>query len=267
MQDATRAGYHLVLKPNDAETVYSLAIHLRTLLSELPPRGRLLHIAHSGGAILTYLAAKHHLTYSETSRIDVVTFGPGRSITRKYFQGRLVNYYATNDPVVLLDKRAGTLIRKQAEYSRWISQNLSLNTSYFSVRDAKHNTTFTFISAIANHPILDHSMEGPTYRLGMEIEAANYRQRLEQLVEDTLREKSRQENWIRIARKTSAKMTGIHHFWDRVSLSNTIRFVRKYSANISNMHHFFENVSTSFEQFKPSLSVGKIIPLSQDINY
>ncbi len=101
-----------MVKPTEAETAYNLALHLRGILSEITPHGRVLHIAHSGGAILTYLAAKHHLNSNETSRIDVITLGPGRSITRKYFKGgRLVNYYAKNDPVVLLDRRAGWLIK------------------------------------------------------------------------------------------------------------------------------------------------------------
>jgi hypothetical protein len=41
-----------------------------------------------------------------------VTFGGGRSITRKYFRS-VVNYYATNDPLVRIDSRAGSLFRKR----------------------------------------------------------------------------------------------------------------------------------------------------------
>lgn len=177
-----------MVKPSDAETAYNLALHLRGILSEINPHGRVLHIAHSGGAILTYLAAKYHLNYNETSRIDVITLGPGRSITRKYFKGgRLVNYYSKNDPVVLLDRRAGWLIKSGATAAaaaagkskvlNWISDRLMKNTSYFTVRDAKHNTSFTFLDAILNHPILDHSMNGPTYRIALEMEAAEFRRR------------------------------------------------------------------------------------------
>jgi len=234
----------LVLRPNDLEVANGLASHLRSILSEIPPGGRLLHIAHSAGALLTYLAAKYHLNYNETSRIDIVTFGPARSITRKYFQGRLVNYYATNDPVVLLDKRAGHLIRKINSAHRWVSERWMLNTSYYNVRDAKHNTSFVFLTAIANNPILDHSMEGPTYRVALEIEAADFHRRLEEMASSKSRKEASERDFIRKLRKTSARITGFHHFWDRVSFYESVRAIRKYAANLSSTHHFFDNVST-----------------------
>ena len=55
------------------------------------------------GAIITYLAARYHLTLSERQQIDVITLGGGRSITHKYFKGRIVNYYSSNDPLVIVD--------------------------------------------------------------------------------------------------------------------------------------------------------------------
>lgn len=97
-----------------------------------------------------------------------------------------MNYYAKNDPVVMLDRRAGWLIKNGARAAaaagkskvlNWISDRLMKNTSYFTVRDAKHNTSFTFLDAILNHPILDHSMNGPTYRIALEMEAAEFRRR------------------------------------------------------------------------------------------
>ena len=97
----------------------------------------------------------------------------------------MVNYYAKNDPVVLLDRHAGWLIKSgsttaangKGKVLNWISDRLMKNTSYFTVRDAKHNTSFTFLDAILNHPILDHSMNGPTYRIALEMEAAEFRKR------------------------------------------------------------------------------------------
>jgi len=238
------------LRPNDLEVANGLASHLRSILSEIPPGGRLLHIAHSAGALLTYLAAKYHLNYNETSRIDIVTFGPARSITRKYFQGRLVNYYATNDPVVLLDKRAGHLIRKINSAHRWVSERWMLNTSYYNVRDAKHNTSFVFLTAIANNPILDHSMEGPTYRVALEIEAADFHRRLEEMASSKSRKEASERDFIRKLRKTSARITGFHHFWDRVSFYESVRAIRKYAANLSSTHHFFDNVSITNSQLQ-----------------
>ena len=81
--DASRAGLELFTKPGDLFIAKGLAAHLRRALRDVGARGRVLHLAHSGGAIMTYLAAKHHLRREETARIDLVTFGGGRSITRK----------------------------------------------------------------------------------------------------------------------------------------------------------------------------------------
>jgi hypothetical protein len=79
----------------------SCTIHISSTLL----LGRILHIAHSGGAIITYLAAKYHLSSEERSKIDVVTLGAGRSLTRKYFSGKVINYYTRNDPCLLIDQR------------------------------------------------------------------------------------------------------------------------------------------------------------------
>ena len=111
--DATRAGYELVRSPADARMACNLTSHLRMALEVVGPKGRVLHIAHSGGAILTYLSAKFHLTAEERQRIDVITMGAGRSITRKYFPGgRVVNYYANNDPCLFVENRAKTLLKR-----------------------------------------------------------------------------------------------------------------------------------------------------------
>ena len=111
VKDALKAGYILAFRPKEIDLALNLTIHLRTLLDEVKPHGRVLHIAHSAGAIITYLSAKYHLTNEEKSRIDVITFGGGRSLTRKHFPGKLINYYSQNDPLVLIDSRAGKLFR------------------------------------------------------------------------------------------------------------------------------------------------------------
>ena len=85
---------------------------------------------------MTYLCAKYHLTREETDRIDVATFGGGRSITRKYFSGRVVNYYALNDPLVLIDKRANQLAR-QANASSARSATASTTPPSCSSRGAR----------------------------------------------------------------------------------------------------------------------------------
>ena len=242
LYDATQAGYELLRSPADSATVSKLAMHLRGLLATLEPPGRVLHLAHSGGAIITYLAAKHRLTREETDRIDVATFGGARSITRKYFRGRTVNYYARNDPLLVLDRRANSLVKR------------ATNGSFDEVYYQKYNTSFIFMLGVANNPILDHSMEGPTYLMALRREAI-WRRRREYLlgVESALMH----EVWFRSLRKTAANMTGMHHFWGKVaqksklateaaasslsfsSVDGFVRKIRKGAAKYSGYHGFF----------------------------
>jgi len=230
IQDAARAGYELVRRPNDLELAKRLAEHLRSALGEVGPTGRVLHLAHSGGAILTYLAAKYHLTTQETDRIDLATFGGGRSMTRKYFKGRVVNYYARNDPLTMVDGRAGALMRH--------AKKTDNNTFYTEVRDRKHNTTFVYLHGIADNPLVDHSMFGPTYERALRMEAENFRARLLRLnAAVTVVEAS----WLRRARKRTAKMTGMRHFWGNSAavVQANVRVVRKRAARVTNKRGFF----------------------------
>lgn len=226
VKDATRAGIDLVMRPSDQDLAKGLANHLRLALNDVEPKGRVLHLAHSGGAILTYLAAKHHLTTQETSRIDIVTFGAGKSITRKYFKGRVYNYYARNDPLTIVDKRTNQLIKRVR------------NHTYHEIRDHKHNTTFVFLAPQANHPIVDHSMLGPTYRYAMALEAEQFKDRLKMF----LMLKAKEKDVIRLLRKQAANATGFHHFWDWQvygASANMFRRVRKFSANVTKKRGYF----------------------------
>ena len=211
--------------------------------------GRVLHLAHSGGAIMTYLAARYHLTEQETSRIDIATFGGGRSITRKYFKGgRIVNYYSQNDPLLLVDQRASLLSKLLNDTTKRTVSSDGMNTSYNEIRDIKHNTTFIFLGGLLNNSILDHGMEGPTYVCALRLEAYHHKKRMAQL--STFQEI--QKHRFRLVRKESARITGIHHFWDTIPYS--FRSIRKRSANITNSHRFFRvlekdywnSTSTSF---------------------
>jgi hypothetical protein len=240
VQDAARAGYELVRRPNDLDLAKRLAEHLRRVLQEVGPSGRVLHLAHSGGAILTYLAAKYHLTSQETDRIDLATFGGGRSITRKYFKGRIVNYYSRNDPLTLVDGRAGALMKhalsRAAVGGGKGQQQLQLQSH--EVRDRKYNTTFVFLPGIADNPLIDHSMFGPTYERALRIEAANFRQRLSKMTAAVTVAEAR---WLRKLRKSVAKTTGLHHFWGNsaANVQAYVRVVRKQSAKITKKRGYF----------------------------
>lgn len=242
IKDATKAGYELIRRPADTDTVLRLAEHFRSMLDAMGPSDRILHLAHSGGAIITYLCAKHHLLKNETDRIDVTTFGGGRSITRKYFSGRIVNYYARNDPLLFVDMRANALLKRAA------------NESFHEVIYTKHNTTFVFVEGKSNNPVLDHSMEGVTYLTALEREA-QLRRRREYLMyfEQAVFPKQA----IRTLRKLAANMTGQHHFFSRgfsasSSISSwswmkgsahwdngTLRALRKAAARLTGRRYFF----------------------------
>ena len=262
VSDATKAGFELALKRNDVATAKLLAEHLKGILHELGHKGRILHLAHSGGAILTYLAAKHHLNSTEKSRIDVATFGGGRSITRKYFNGRIVNYYAKNDPLLLLDGRAAKLMKVAVDNNTYYSNNPISgvnaswsNISYSQVWDRKHNTSFIYLQALANNPLSDHSMEGPTYRLALQMEAEVFKTRVIEMVAlDAM-----QNDWLRLLRKQAANVTGYRYFWsdplfsirnkqkkaDPIKASNgeiiarKILQFRKISAKFTGIHGIF----------------------------
>ncbi|CAM9283951.1 unnamed protein product, partial [Phaeothamnion confervicola] len=223
LADASRAGYHLMRRPADDEVVRGLAGHLQQALADVGPRGRVLHLAHSGGALLTYLAAKHHLASDETARIDVLAFGGARSITRKYFGGRTVNYYARNDPLVFVDRRAAGLMKH------------AVNQTYQEVMYAKHNTTFVFLAGRANNALVDHSLEGPTYMAALEREAAFYRRRY-------FGSPGPLTTWgydmspLRRLRKLLARQSGLHHLLDG---SAGLRAARKRAAAATGLHGFF----------------------------
>ena len=232
VKDAAKAGYELVRRPNDLGLAKKLAEHLRSVLKEVGPSGRVLHLAHSGGAILTYLAAKYHLTSQETDRIDLATFGGGRSITRKYFKGRIVNYYSRNDPLTLVDGRAGALMK------------FAKNSTYCEVRDRKHNTTFIYLQGLAGDPLRDHSMFGPTYVMALRLEAANFRHRLSLM---TTAIATAEANWVRKMRKSTARVTGLRHFWGNsaANVQSTIRDVRKKAAKTTKRRGFFSGKGLS----------------------
>lgn len=250
VKDATKAGFELVLRPNDLELAKNLAEHLRKTLKELRPKGRILHIAHSGGAILTYLAVKYHLTYNEANRIDIVTLGGGRSLTHKYFKGRIFNYYSRNDPVLLVEKRAAKLMK------------VTKNDTYDIVRDTKHNTTFVFLEPIAKDPIFDHSMGGPTYRLALHLEAIEFQRRLQYMMNLAAKDK----DLIRKFRKTVANITGIRHFWSNyitsssVNIATTSRMLRKYSSNITNIHGLFSGKGRNNQKIQRAIThTGQVL--------
>ncbi|CAM9683788.1 unnamed protein product, partial [Choristocarpus tenellus] len=160
--DSSKAGCNLVRRSANDNVAQekphymasSLAKHLAKAVEDVGSRGRVLRLAHSGGALLTYLAAKHHPSRRQTSQIVVVTFGGARSLTRMYFPGRAgVNLQSCaqglNDSLVMLDRHAAVVMKGTD------------NGGYQEIM-AKHNTTLMFLEGRARHSLLDHYLGGPT---------------------------------------------------------------------------------------------------------
>ena len=80
--------------------VDSLVEHLRDALAEVGKSGRVIHIAHSQGSVITWLAAKR-LKAEECRRIEIISFGGAATICTSEFPfARCINYYAVNDPIL-----------------------------------------------------------------------------------------------------------------------------------------------------------------------
>lgn len=177
INDATYAGYVLFWRPQGLKLALELSEHLRRLLKKGGRHCRVLHIAHSGGAIATYLAAKYHLSKEERSRIDVITFGAGKSISRKYFSGRVVNYYSRSDPLLFVDSASALVLK---------NSNVTSNASLLSSLDGdvmldQHNTTYVFLHGSNGSLALEHSLEGPTYSQAIAKEGRLLQERIASL--------------------------------------------------------------------------------------
>ncbi len=226
--DATRVGYYLVVRPDDDKVAQGLALHLRKALKDSGETGRVLHLAHSGGALITYLAAKHHLTSDETDYIDVATFGAARSITRKYFRNRVVNYYARNDPLIRVDRRA-------AELLKWAGTE---EGDAMEVNYLKHNTTFIFMEGRAGAGLRDHSLEGPTYRAALEMEASEFLGRTATCGRERRIDILRQiRQTVRLMRKNAARVTGLRHFF-----SSPLTSFRNLTPQSAGTRGFFSRI-------------------------
>lgn len=80
--------------------VDTLVDHLRIALREVGKHGRVIHICHSQGSVITWLAAKR-LDSDECKRIEIISFGGAATITTQEFPfARCINYYAVNDPIL-----------------------------------------------------------------------------------------------------------------------------------------------------------------------
>jgi hypothetical protein len=132
--------------------VETLVKHLRKAIQSVGKRGVVVHISHSQGALITALACKQ-LTPFELSRLDVICFGGAACLQKRVetpFR-RCMNYYAVNDPLLLLNSEA-----------------------LQALRSGFLNDEFCFLSPRLGDPILDHALLNPTYAQALEWEGARF---------------------------------------------------------------------------------------------
>lgn len=169
--DLTQAGYHKLGKIT--QEVDTLVEHLRSAIKSVGKDGKVVHIAHSQGALITALAAKN-LTASEMSQVEVICFGGGTAIIRSQYPhfSRIVNYYALNDPLIDIVPTARRALR----------------TGFtFSQNGIGGEQEFVFLTPRMGNPALDHGLVGETYLEALAWEGRRYQYKYQSLATRTLR--------------------------------------------------------------------------------
>lgn len=127
-------------------------------MESVGPYGRVIHIAHSQGALITFLASKK-LTKSEMTQMEVICFGGAEAIqsSEDFPFARCVNYYSINDPLLFVVPLADKALR-----------------SGFFCSMAYTEPVFVFLTPRAGDPVIDHGLLGPTYREALVWEGQRY---------------------------------------------------------------------------------------------
>lgn len=137
--------------------VDELVKHLREAIQEIGPNGKVIHIAHSQGALITALAAKK-MTAEELCKMEVICFGGAACMRRSEYPAllRIVNYYSVNDPLLFVVPSAVKALR--SGFGSWGGGQMSIR-HYQQQEDPE----FVFLSPRGGDPVIDHALFGPTY--------------------------------------------------------------------------------------------------------
>ena len=135
--------------------------HLKTAVTQVGKRGRVVHICHSQGALVTFLACKK-LTPLEMNQIEILAFG-GAAALRKTPEtpfSRCCNYFSVNDPILLLVPSAVQALR----------------SGFVTSEDE-----FCFLAPRSGDPIEDHGLLGPTYAQALVWEGQRFQSQYQSL--------------------------------------------------------------------------------------
>ncbi len=136
--------------------VDSLVEHLRVALAEVGKSGRVIHIAHSQGSVITWLAAKR-LTADECRRIEIISFGGAATISTSEFPfARCINYYVVNDPILNVVPSAVKALKSGFSFGGGFEQEI------------------IFLASRTGDPVTDHGLLNPTYLEALLWEGQRY---------------------------------------------------------------------------------------------
>ena len=155
--------------------------HLKDAVKAVGPNGKVIHIAHSQGALITSLALRG-LTKKEMSQMEIISFGGAAALrrSREHPFVRCVNYYSVNDPLLFVVPSAVKALQ---------SGFLQGSTSTGDEDDVEvgEESEFVFLTPRSGDPIEDHGLLGPTYIEALIWEGKRYQQYYIPIVERTLR--------------------------------------------------------------------------------
>jgi hypothetical protein len=154
-RDITQAGSQKYLGTITDE-VNTLVSFLNEAVVKVGKHGRVIHIAHSQGALITSLAARQ-MSPVVLSQIEVLAFG-GAAALRRTVQtpfARCMNYYSVNDPLLFVVPEAERALR----------------SGYIATVDGIDEDEFCFLTPRLGDPVADHSLIGPTYSQALAWEA------------------------------------------------------------------------------------------------
>ncbi len=154
--------------------------HLKEAVQKVGPNGRVIHIAHSQGALITSLAVKR-LTKQEMSQMEVICFGGAEALecSETYPFARCINYYSINDPLLFVVPSAAKALRSGFMGMGGIKHHKcggrqSTASSLAALVDPDAEPEFVFLTPRAGDPIEDHGLFGPTYIDALRWEGRRY---------------------------------------------------------------------------------------------
>ncbi|KAL7500946.1 hypothetical protein ACHAWT_009704 [Skeletonema menzelii] len=155
VKDGIQASTHVMMGRLTPE-VDLLVEHLRNALAQVGRNGRVIHIAHSQGSVITWLAAQR-LKPEECKRIEIISFGGAATICTSEFPfARCINYYAVNDPILNVVPSAVKALKSGFSFGDGMQQEI------------------IFLASRTGDPVTDHGLLNPTYLEALVWEGQRY---------------------------------------------------------------------------------------------